>query len=159
MRLWCRSLASLSGLRIQRCVSCGVGHWPGLDLALLWLWSRPAATAPISPLAWEPPYAAGAALEKTKRLRKKKFRNKRVWVFVCFLATPMAHGSSWVRDWIPATVATYTIAVEDAGSLTHCARLGSKPIHHRDNARSLTWELPFFFLSFSFFLSFIIRQI
>ena len=34
------------------------------DPALLWLWRRPAATAPIRPLAWEPPYAAGAALKK-----------------------------------------------------------------------------------------------
>ena len=33
------------------------------DLVLLWLWCRPAATAPITPLAWEPPYAEGAALE------------------------------------------------------------------------------------------------
>ena len=31
--------------------------------ALLWLWCRLAATAPIGPLAWEPPYAAGAAQE------------------------------------------------------------------------------------------------
>ena len=31
-----------------------------LDLALLWLWCRPAAEAPIRPLAWEPPYAASA---------------------------------------------------------------------------------------------------
>ena len=30
---------------------------------LLWLWSRPAATAQIRP----PPYAVGAALEKTKK--------------------------------------------------------------------------------------------
>ena len=27
---------------------------------MLWLWHRPAATAPIQPLAWEPPYAMGA---------------------------------------------------------------------------------------------------
>ena len=52
-----------------------VGLIPGLaqwvkDLALLWLWSRPAATAPIRPLAWEPPYAVGAALEKAKRQKK-----------------------------------------------------------------------------------------
>ena len=36
----------------------------GKDLALLWLWHRPAATVPIWPLAWEPPYAVGAALER-----------------------------------------------------------------------------------------------
>ena len=39
---------------------------------LLWLWSRPAATAQIRPLAWESPYAGGAAQEKAKRQEKKK---------------------------------------------------------------------------------------
>jgi len=29
-------------------------------------WCRPAATALIRPLAWEPPYATGAALRKKK---------------------------------------------------------------------------------------------
>ena len=32
---------------------------------MLWLWCRPVVTVPIGPLAWEPPYAAGAALERT----------------------------------------------------------------------------------------------
>ena len=44
-------------------VSCGVGRIHGLDPALLWPWHRLAATAPIGPLAWEPPCAAGAALK------------------------------------------------------------------------------------------------
>ena len=39
--------------------------------ALLWLWCRAVATAPIRPLAWEPPYATGAALEKAKKDKKK----------------------------------------------------------------------------------------
>ena len=47
----------------------GLAQWV-MDLALLWLWRRPAATAPIRPLAWEPPYAVGAALKKTKRQNK-----------------------------------------------------------------------------------------
>ena len=51
MRLRVRSLASLSGLRIQRCCE---------------LWCRSATTAPIRPLAWEPPYTVGAALEMEK---------------------------------------------------------------------------------------------
>ena len=34
---------------------------------MLWLWCRPVATAPIGPLAWEPPYAMGVDLEKTKK--------------------------------------------------------------------------------------------
>ena len=41
-------------------MSCGVGPRHTLDLALLWLWYRPAAIVPIRHLAWEPPYAAGA---------------------------------------------------------------------------------------------------
>ena len=44
-------------------MSCGVGHRGSSDLALLWLWHRPAATALIRPLAWEPPYATGVALK------------------------------------------------------------------------------------------------
>ena len=47
-------------------MSCGVGHQCGSDAELPWLWHRPAATAPIRPLAWEPPYATGAALKKKK---------------------------------------------------------------------------------------------
>ena len=50
-------------------MSCGVDC--GLDLALLWLWRRPVATAVIHPLAWELPYATYAALKKDQ---KKKFK-------------------------------------------------------------------------------------
>jgi len=52
-------------------MSCGVGCRCGSDPALLWLWRRPAAIAPTGPLAWEPPYAAGAALEMAKKTKKK----------------------------------------------------------------------------------------
>ena len=48
-------------------MSCGVDRRHGSDPVLLWLWCRPVATAPIRPLAWEPPNAAGVALEKTKK--------------------------------------------------------------------------------------------
>ena len=53
-------------------MSCGVGHRLGLDPGWLWLWRRPAATAPIRPLASEPPYAVGVALEKAKRQKTKE---------------------------------------------------------------------------------------
>ena len=36
------------------------------------LWLRLAATSPIRPLAWEPPYAKGAALKSKKRRRRRK---------------------------------------------------------------------------------------
>ena len=55
-------------------MSCGVGHRCGSDPVLLWLWCRLAA--PIRPLAWEPPYAGGAALEKAKK-KKVTFNDKK----------------------------------------------------------------------------------
>ena len=48
-----------------------MGFRHGLDPALLWLRHRPAATALIRPLVWEPSYAAGAAQEKAKRQNKQ----------------------------------------------------------------------------------------
>ena len=53
-------------------MSHGVGRRLGSDPALLWPWRRPVTTAGIQPLAWEPPYAPGAALEKAKSQKKKK---------------------------------------------------------------------------------------
>jgi len=56
MRLWVRFLASLSGLKIWHCRE---------------LWCRPAAVAPIGPLAWEPPHATGGALKSKKENKMK----------------------------------------------------------------------------------------
>ena len=50
-------------------VSCRGGQKCSSDLAWLWLWRGPAATAPIRPLAWEPPCAMSVAL-KTKKEKK-----------------------------------------------------------------------------------------
>ena len=61
-------------------MSCGVGHRRSSDPVLLWLWCRPAATAPIRPLAWELPYAMGAALKKIKR--KKEKDNMTAYIFL-----------------------------------------------------------------------------
>ena len=48
-------------------MSCHVGHRHGSDLVLLWLWCKPAATAPIRPLDWEPPCVESAALKRQKK--------------------------------------------------------------------------------------------
>ena len=53
-------------------MSCGVGRRHGSDLALLWLWHRPAVVAPIQPLAWQPPYAVVEALKKRQKTKKQK---------------------------------------------------------------------------------------
>ena len=39
---------------------------------MLWPWRRPAAAAMIQALAWEPPYATGAAGKRTQKKKKKK---------------------------------------------------------------------------------------
>ena len=52
-------------------MSCAVGCRLGSDPAWLWL----EATAPIGPLALEPPYAASAAL-KAKKKKKSIFKVK-----------------------------------------------------------------------------------
>ena len=62
-----------TAMGLTACIHEDAGLIPGLDqqvkdAALLWLQCRPAAAAPIRPLARELPYAAGAAL---KRKRKK----------------------------------------------------------------------------------------
>ena len=59
-------------------MSCGIGRRCGLDHKLLWLWCRPAAAALLTPLAWEPLYALGAAIEKAKRQKKKKRKEKKM---------------------------------------------------------------------------------
>ena len=60
-------------------MSYGVGHRRGLGPELLWLWRRQAAKAPTGPLAWEPPYAMGAAQEMAKRQKKEKKKEYRVF--------------------------------------------------------------------------------
>ena len=51
--------------------------WLVSDVALA-VWSRPAATAPIRPLACKPPYAVGLAIKsKNKKKRKKERKRKK----------------------------------------------------------------------------------
>ena len=67
-------------------MSCGVGRRRSLNLALRWLWRRPAATALFRLLAWEPPYALGAAPKKTKNKTKQNKTKKQ-----CKFTYPILH--------------------------------------------------------------------
>jgi len=54
-------------------MSCGIGAdtariWHGCGCSVC----RPVATAPIRPLAWEPPYAMGTALKRPKNNNNNK---------------------------------------------------------------------------------------
>ena len=53
-------------------MSCGEGQGCSSDPALLWLWCRPAAVAPIRPQTKEFPYATGAALKRQNNKTKQK---------------------------------------------------------------------------------------
>ena len=66
-------------------LSCGVGLRQSSDLALLWLWHRLMATAPIQSLAQELPYAEVAALKRQKTKKKKKRKNPSLlaWCLPC----------------------------------------------------------------------------
>ena len=81
-------------------MSCGVGCRHGSDPSLLWLWHRLAATASIQPLAWEPPYAMGAALEK-KKITKIVLIYGLYYVEVCSLyATFWSLYHKWMLNFI-----------------------------------------------------------
>ena len=63
-------------------MSCGVGCRHGSDPALLRLWRRPVATAPIQPLAWESPYAAGVAQAIATTTTKTKDKKKNIYIYI-----------------------------------------------------------------------------
>ena len=74
-------VGSIPGLtQFGDAVSCGVSRLCGSDPALLWLWCRLGTIAPIGLLACEPPCATGAALEKTKKEKKRKNIMHLIWV-------------------------------------------------------------------------------
>ena len=58
------------------------------DLSLPWLWYRPAATALIGPLAWEPPCALGVVL---KRQEKPKNKQQKLTGIIKFRGTKKAN--------------------------------------------------------------------
>ena len=88
VRLWVLFLALLSGLRIRHCiaVTCGVGQRCGLDLALLQLWHRLAATGLFQPLAWEPPICL--------RYSPKKYKKKKI----CYKTKVVKTMCYWYKD-------------------------------------------------------------
>ena len=78
MRMQVQSLVLFSGFRIKCCHSCAVSCGFAMscrhssDPALVWLWGKPAAAAPIGPLDREPLCATGLALKSQKKERKKR---------------------------------------------------------------------------------------
>ena len=92
-------------------MSCGVGCRCGSDPALLWPWRRQVAEAPILPLAWEPPYATGAAQGE----KKSHFQLNLLFILL-FRAAPATYGSSQARGLIGAAAAGLCQSHRNAGS-------------------------------------------
>ena len=64
-------------------MSCGIGHRRSSDPTLLCLRCRPAATAPVRPLAWELPYATGRALKSGKKRIKSVVWGRYLLYVIC----------------------------------------------------------------------------
>ena len=73
---------------------------------MLWLWHRLVATGPFRPLAWEPPYAAGTALEKAKRLKKKKKDQKKINIVKKSIVPKAINGFNVILSKIPTAFYT-----------------------------------------------------
>ena len=64
-------VGSIPGVNQWVAMSCGVGRRRGSDSALLRLWRRPPAIAPIPPLAWELNICHKCGLKRKKREKPK----------------------------------------------------------------------------------------
>ena len=73
--------------------SCGVGRRHGSDPGPLWLWHRPAATAPIRSPGWEPPYAASVAPKRPKKKKKVFVEISYLIIIIFFVFLPFFLGS------------------------------------------------------------------
>ena len=83
---------------------------------------RPAAVAPIRPLAWELPYAVGVALKKQNKQTSEILLRTIVTLFTLFFlfrAIPMACGGSQDRGPIGAVAAGLRQSHSNSGSKPH----------------------------------------
>ena len=114
-------------------MSCGVGHRCGSDPRLLWLWCRPVATALIQPLAWEPPYAAGAALEKAKPKQKtvppSRFPTFHSYALWCGLPLEFSFEKKKVLVFFKIRSGHFFCSKPPGGLLSHSLAPTSKSLH------------------------------
>ena len=109
----------LSRLRTQLVSIPGLTQWPCLelwyrsqmDLALLWLWCRLAATSPIQSLAWKLPYVTDVALKKKKK-REREEKKKRLLGRQKDCSPPLNHDCLDQSDPIPVP----SLAIKSTGN-------------------------------------------
>ena len=84
---------------------------------MLWLWHRPAATAPIRPLAWKPPCAAGAAQEIAQKRKQERHEFLQMAPMTCQFHLPRVYPK--LRGPIGAIAAGLYQSHTNAGSEPH----------------------------------------
>ena len=97
----------------------GLAQWVG-DLALLWLWCRLAAVAPVRPLAWEPPWTS-IRLRCGPKNKKQTNKKRYSWEY-CGYTRPQTFHPEMLSVWIP--IVLYFISLKDLTLATvHCSPL------------------------------------
>ena len=94
-------------------MSCGVGHTCGSDPVLLLLWGRLVATALIRPLAWEFPYAAGAALKRQNKNKSELVQSR------CFQTHRNENNSAHTKQDISGLLSSPRLLIGSPGSRRH----------------------------------------
>ena len=108
-----QSVTALSGLRIRCCCELWYSKRSSSDSSLLWLWCRPAAIAPVQPLAWEPPYVTTSAGLKRQQTNKQTNKNPLINCLVSWaleysfsgvylalsFTSSIRHGMTWSVHW------------------------------------------------------------
>ena len=79
---------------------------------LLWLRGRPAAAAPIQPLAWEHPYGIGAAIKTKKKIHPT------VIVYGVLPISPLDYNVSCVYRCLEGRVGLSLCASQGVGQVT-----------------------------------------
>ena len=107
-------------------MSCGVGHRRGLDLVLLCLWHKPAAVAPIQPLA------RNFHMPRVRPLKNKQTNKQNLW---------SSHSGSVVNKydscpWGPRFDPTLLSGLR----IRHCCSCGVGSRHSLDPALLWLWH-------------------
>ena len=117
LRMWVRSLVSVSGLRIQCCCELWCRSWIYYCCGCGISWQL---IALIQPLAWELPYAVGGALKRQQQQKNPLMYKKMI--------SEISHREVWF------------IIQKSAGVTNHINRLGKK--NHRSRSRKSISQNP-----------------
>ena len=107
----------------------------------LWLWHRPAAAAPIWPLAWEPPYAVGVVLKRAPPKEKQSLQGMGLGIIVFKsspgdarvqprIGTPEGKAQDWMNPQ-QISISSYSLLMKSSpiGTQTYHWKEFTGPLH------------------------------